>query len=642
MEYATLAEYCRRLEAADADETLVETLAELFRTADADHLPLVVTMVRGKVAPRWEQVELGVSSSLTREAIVRATGVDGDALETEWRDRGDLGAAAEWAVGESPQTTLVSETLTVAGVHEQIRALADLKGAGSESKRVETVAGLLADADPEEARYLVRTVLGYMRVGVGDGTIRDAVAEAFLDADGEPAPGTPTATQPAVDAVEAAFQVTNDYREVAATARDRGIDGLRELDVRLGRPVESMLAQKAEGLAAGLANVARGDDRTATVSEGRTGTEVSESTDETSPWAGRVLAEVKYDGVRVQAHVDGDDVWLFTRRLVDVTEQFPEVVAALRGRVTTDRALLDGELVGYDPESGAPVPFQEFSRRIRQEEDVAGLAAEIPAVCHLFDCLVADEETLLDAPLRERLDLLDETVAFPDPTDEPVGTRDLAPGDRDGRVTPDDEAAVSDETLPSDAAPGDDEHPTLRRAAWCVPSDEAAARSFYRAAVEAGHEGVMVKNLAASYQPGRRVGQMLKHKPVMEPLDLVVTRATYSEGRRSELLGRLFLGAYDPDAESFHEVGRLSTGYTDEELERLTERLEELVVSRDGRDVDLQPEVVLEVEYEEIQSSPEYASGYALRFPRFLGVRGDLDPSDADTVARVESLYDEQ
>jgi DNA ligase-1 len=152
----------------------------------------------------------------------------------------------------------------------------------------------------------------------------------------------------------------------------------------------------------------------------------------------------------------------------------------------------------------------------------------------------------------------------------------------------------------------------------------------------------MLKNPDAPYQPGRRVGRMLKLKPTMEPLDLVVSRATYSEGRRSELLGRLYLACYDPETDDLREVGRVSTGYTDAELHELTDRLEDLVVARDGRDVTLDPDLVLEVEYEEIQSSTTYDSGFALRFPRFLGIREDLAPEDADTIDRVRTLYDSQ
>jgi DNA ligase-1 len=152
----------------------------------------------------------------------------------------------------------------------------------------------------------------------------------------------------------------------------------------------------------------------------------------------------------------------------------------------------------------------------------------------------------------------------------------------------------------------------------------------------------MLKNLKAAYQPGTRVGYMMKAKPVMEPLDLVVVRAKWSEGRRSDYLGRLFLGCKTTDDAEYAEVGRLSTGYTDEELAALTKQLQEHILSEDGRNVELEPAVVVQVEYEEIQASPEYNSGYALRFPRFLDVRDDLAPEDTDSIEQIERLYEEQ
>jgi DNA ligase-1 len=385
-----------------------------------------------------------------------------------------------------------------------------------------------------------------------------------------------------------------------------------------------MLAEKAEGLAEAVEDVA------------------SERDD--------VLLESKYDGARVQVHVARGEVRVFTRRLEDVTAQFPDVVEAVetavgvddgggagyrdrggeeerdgdgdgdrdddgdregdgagaagtdaRGDAAVGEAVLDGELVGYEPETGTPVPFQEFSRRIRREHDVAELVAEVPVVVHLFDALAVDGEGLLDAPLRDRLARLDAVVAY-----------DAAAGVERARNLP------------------------------LADADLDAARAFYEDSLDAGHEGVVAKNLAATYRPGRRVGAMAKVKPTMEPLDLVVVRAQWSEGRRSSLLGRLFLACYDPDADAFREVGRLSTGYTDDELRSLTERLEPLIEATEGRRVDLRPAVVLEVEYEALQASSEYDSGVALRFPRFLGVREDLAPEDADTVERVRELYESQ
>ena len=572
MEYTLLVEVYDDLAATDSTTEKRDVLAAAFADA-GELLSRLVTLVRGRLSPAYDRTELGVSSSLTLDAVCRATGARESAVRDRWKETGDLGDAAAWAVANASQQTLVSSTLTVQRVHDTLRELATYEGPGSQDRKVDALAGLLADADANEARYVVRTALGHLRIGVGEGTIRDAIAYAFLDG-----------SEAAVAAVERAFQVTTDFRAVAATARDEGRAGLEALDVELFRPVQAMLAEKADSLPTAVTDAASD---------------------------GRAVCEYKYDGVRVQIHVEGDDVRLFTRRLEDVTAQFPDVVRAVDRGVGADRAVLDGELVGYTPDTVAtdartPVAFQRLSQRIKRESDVESMARDVPVVVHLFDCL-ADDETLLASPLSDRIDRLD--AAF-DPVD------------------PDPDAATAG----------------LERArsTRVTTDDLAPAETLYRDALDAGHEGLMVKNPDAAYQPGRRVGRLLKLKPTMEPLDLVVTRATYSEGRRSEWLGRLYLGCYEPSSGGFREVGRLSTGYTDEELAALTDRLEALVTARDGRDVELRPEVVLEVEYEEIQESSAYDSGYALRFPRFLGVREDAAPTDADTLERVEALYDTQ
>ncbi len=579
MEYAELVRVYERLAGTDSNNEKRDILAETFADA-GDLLPVVVKLVRGRLFAAHQRDDLGVSSSLTLDAIAKSTGVADAELRDQWRETGDLGDVAAWAVDHRTQQTLFSDPLTVERVHDTLREITTFEGDGSQQRRIDEIAGLLSDADPEEARYVVRTALGHMRVGVGEGTIRDAIAVAFLDGSDE-----------AIDAVERAYQVTNDYRVVAQTARDSGREGLADLDVQLFRPVQAMLAEKGESLEQALAGAA---------------------TD------GEAVCEVKYDGARVQIHVQGDEIRLFTRRLEDITEQFPDVVAAVREGVTAESAILDGELVGYTPETvegddREPVPFQRFSQRIKREDGVEKLAREVPVVVHLFDCLY-DGETLIETPFSTRIDHLDATF-------DDVAVRPDEP-----RAGLERSRTIRAEIDPEAEAPGQHE----------------AVTELYREALDAGHEGLMVKNPAATYQPGTRVGRMLKVKPTMEPLDLVVSRAMYSEGRRSDWLGRLYLACYDDSAEEFREVGRLSTGYTDEELDALTDRLEELIVSQDGRSVELRPEVVLEVEYEEVQRSEEYDSGYALRFPRFLRRRETLAPNDADTLDRVERLFEEQ
>jgi DNA ligase-1 len=570
MEYAALVDTYEQLDATQSTNEKTAIVAGTLADAAHDDLPMLVQLLRGRLFPAWDPAELGVSSSLASRAIARATGVDETDIEADWRETGDLGSAAGRAVDGAVQQTLFSEALTVEAVYDSLRAVADYEGEGSESRRVDAVAGLLADADPREATYVVRTALGHLRLGVGEGTVRDAIAEAFLaeSPDGEPADGEPAPTEADVEAVERALQVTNDAGLVAQTAAAEGRAGLADLSVELYRPLKVMLAEKADSVADALADA--GD--------------------------GPALAEYKVDGFRAQVHGGPDGPRLFTRRLEDVTAQFPDVVEAVAEAVDADSYVVEGEIVGYDPETGDPVPFQQLSRRIKRKHDVERLAAEIPVVIHLFDVIALDGESLLDATLAERVAALE---------------RHLTPQER----------AV--ERMPN-----------------LVSADPDEVESFYEAALAAGHEGIMLKDRTATYQPGRRVGYMLKVKPTMEPLDLVVTRAKYSEGRRANELGRLYLGCRD--GETFAEVGRLSTGFTDEQLAEMTERLEARVTSRDGREVAVEPTEVLRVAYEEIQASPEYSSGYALRFPRFEGFRDDLAPEEADSLARLERLYDEQ
>jgi DNA ligase-1 len=608
VEYAALVEVYDRLAGTQSTHGKVAIVAETLADTPREELPMILRLLQGELFAPWDPAELGVSSSLASRAVQRATGIPAGDVEADWRETGDLGSAAARAVERRVQQTLVSETLTVEGVYEELRSLAGYEGAGSEDRRVDTMAGLLADADPGEATYVVRTALGHLRLGVGRGTVRDAIAAAFLGGDPDEPGETPEAD---VEAVEHALQVTNDPGLVAQTAADSGRAGLAGLDLEVGRPVEVMLAEKTDSVEAAVADALEASDTGAAG-----GGEDDGGSGDTPPAPPAPLAEYKVDGFRAQVHFeagasegndgnegggDGGDgesgtgPQLFTRRLEDVTAQFPDVVDAMAG-FDADSYIVEGEVVAHDPETGEPLPFQQLSRRIKRKHDVARLVKEVPVVIYLFDLLYLDGESLLERSLLERVDALE------------------------GRLT---ERTRETERMPN-----------LRS------RDPDRVRSFYEEALSAGHEGLMVKTADATYQPGKRVGYTRKVKPTMESLDLVVTRATWSEGRRSNNLGRLYLACRDGDA--LREVGRLSTGFTDEQLAELTSRLEPHILEQDGRDVDLEPTEVLEVAYEGVQRSPEYDSGYALRFPRFEGFRDDLDAAGADSLDRVESLYERQ
>src|SRR6056297_585789 len=527
-------------------------VASLFTAAD-DELSIVARFVQGRVFPAWASITLDIGPSLCYTAIARAAGpnVSADDVEARLADRGEIGAVAEsYEFGDQQGLAAFgsgsTSGLTVDEVDSELRALADANGSGSQDRKVDLLFGLFRQCSTLEARYLARLVLGGMRIGVGEGTVRDAIAEAF--------------DQP-TEAVSRALQVTNDYGEVAAVARDDGQRGLDSLELVLGRPVQSMLAQ------AGAA------------------------------------AEIKFDGARVQIHVhEGEgseeigEISIYSRNMDDVTAALPDIVDFVRESVTRP-CILDGEVVAVD-DAGDPLPFQHVLRRFRRKHDSEQMVDEVTLRLHAFDCLCAGGTGLLKRPLVDRHDRL-EAVFKSGETDEAVA-----------------ELLLSDDP------------------------DELA--DFEAEALESGHEGIMLKNPGSTYSPGDRGQNWLKRKPDVETVDLVVTGAEWGEGRRASFLGTFLLSVREQDTDSHRTIGKVATGITDEQLAELTELLEPHITTESGQTVDIQPSVVFEVGYEEIQPSPTYSSGYALRFPRFVAVREDKSPADAETVDRIERLAEAQ
>jgi len=603
MEFAEFAARAEEIAEEPGDLATTDLVCDLLRDA-AEDLPTVARFLQGRVYPAWDATTLDVGPALLHEAIARAAGpnVDADDVESKLAELGEIGAVAgsydfggQRGLGAFTGGDADSESLTVSAVDDRLREIATTTGEGSEKRRLDTLFGLFNSASPTEATFLARLVLSEMRIGVGGGTVRDAIAEAFLstntgvatdgssntddtreEADEEPSPES-TEERTAVSAVERALQVSNDYGMVARVARDEDRDGLDAIGLEVGRPVQAMLAQAGS------------------------------ATDALDEW-GEAVVETKFDGARVQVHYDGESVSLYSRNMDDVTDPLPEVVEFVEREIDVP-VVLDGEVVAVD-EEGTPLPFQEVLRRFRRKYDVERMRDEVRVELRAFDCLHIDGDDLLDAPLTERHDRLEALL-----------------GDTD---------AVSEPTVSSD-------------------SEEIAA--VEEAALETGHEGIMLKEPVSTYAPGKRGKNWLKRKPDVETLDLAVTGAEWGEGRRANLLGTYLLSARvdgkvssvgdaaseaDAASDAYATIGKVATGITDEELQSLHDRLEPHIEHESGQTVSIAPEVVFEVGYEEIQPSPTYESGYALRFPRFVTVREDKTAADADSLARVERLADAQ
>jgi DNA ligase-1 len=547
MEFAAFADRAAAIESESADLETVELVATLFGDAE-ESLDVVARFVQGRVFPANDGTKLDIGPSLCYEALAKAAGqnVTSDDIESRLASVGEIGGVAE-ALDLGGQRGLAAfgeggdraGTLTVERVDAELRSLAAAEGSGSTDTKRDALFGLFNRCGPLEARFLARLVLGDMRIGVGEGAVRDGIAAAF---------------DVSAEAVERALQVSNDCGLVAETARDGGESGLNEIRLAVGRPVKAMLAQA--------------------------GTAV----DALDEWD-RAAVETKFDGARVQVHYDGESVRLFSRNLEDVTDPLPEIVRTVE-RALDVPAILDGEVVAIDGD-GDPRPFQDVLRRFRRKHDIQAAREDVTVELRAFDCLHADGADLLDAPLVDRHDRL----------------RTVFDGELSSLRLTDDPGEIAD---------------------------------LEASALAAGHEGIMLKNPTSAYTPGNRGKNWLKRKPDVETLDVVVTGAEWGEGRRANLLGTFLLSVRDDG--DYRTIGKVATGITDEELEELHERFDPYVRSETGTEVEIEPAIVFEVGYEEIQRSPTYSSGYALRFPRFVGVREDKDPDDADSLERVERL----
>jgi DNA ligase-1 len=305
---------------------------------------------------------------------------------------------------------------------------------------------------------------------------------------------------------------------------------------------------------------------------------------------GRTALEFKYDGARIQLHRDGDRVAIWTRRLSDVTRSLPDVVEIARRDLRGAPLILDGEVLALDAR-GRPLPFQELMRRFRRVHGVDALVREMPLALHFFDCLMRDGRSLIDEPYERRWEALAEVT----------GGRYLA------------ERAI-------------------------VDTPEAAI-DFQARALAAGHEGVMAKDLRSAYEPGGRGKRWFKLKAA-ETVDCVIVAVDRGSGRRQGWLSNYHLAVRD--AETFADVGKTFKGFTDAQFAEMTERLRALAVADDGYTVRVQPEVVVEVTYNEIQRSPTYRSGLALRFARIARIRDDKAPGQATTLDELRALYERQ
>ncbi|MEK6940703.1 MAG: ATP-dependent DNA ligase [Nanoarchaeota archaeon] len=554
-------------------------LSELLKKVPQKYLEAVLMLSEGRVFPAWDERVLGLSDQTALKIIHNATGESIDTIKKLWSKEGDLGIVTEELMKKRKQMTLAHTTITVEKVFTNLQNVASIEGKGSTDKKIGLVTELLTSATPKEAKYIIKIVLGNLRIGIAEGSIRDAIVWAFFekeinfkydDKDNTFEVDRKVYDQ-YVNATQHALDILNDFSEVAGIAKKEGLKALEKISITPGKPLNVMLFQKAENLADAFKTVGK-----------------------------PAAIEVKYDGMRLLINNDGKKTICYTRRLENVTKQFPEVIEAVKKQVKAKSFILDAEVVGYDKKTGRYLPFQTISQRIKRKYDIEDIAKKYPVEINVFDVLYLDGKSVIELPFKERRSLLKKCVK--------------------------------------------EKKKELVLAKQIITSDEIEARKFYEEALSEGQEGVMVKNLQAAYKPGSRVGHGVKVKPILEPIDAVIIGAEYGEGKRSTWLSSFKLAVMDEN--KLVEIGKVGTGIKEKTegvtFLELTKLLKPLVQEEHGREVIVKAKIILEITYEEIQASPTYNSGYALRFPRVKNLRLDKPLREISTLRDIVRIYKKQ
>ena len=561
MRYSSLVGLYEELESTTKRLEKIDILSKFLKKIETDKLRIIVYLAEGRIFPEWDKRKIGFSERLMFKALNLGSGESIDKIEKLFREKGDLGLVAEEIFGKKKQSNLGNKILDVDKIFENIRKLSELEGKGTVNRKIQLITELLSNANGKEAKYIVKTVLENLRIGVSSGIIRDSIAKTFDLNPGE---------------IEAAADLSGDYGEVAELAKS---GNLKSVKIKVGKPIKCMLALLAQDV----------DDAFKALGE-------------------KVQLENKIDGFRLQCHFNGSEVKLFTRSMENVTPQFPDVVSYVKNNIKAKDYILDAEAVGYNPKTKKYLPFQAISQRIKRKYDIIDMSKKFPVELHVFDVLYCNGRNLMDESLHNRRQILEKIIN--EKKKEIVLTEKL------------------------------------------VTDNKKSAAKFFDNVLKRGFEGVMVKNLESIYRPGRYVNGWMKLKSILEPLDLVIVRADYGEGKRAGWLTSYTVACRKGN--EFLEVGKVSTGVKEKEVElnnsspenltykEMTKILKPLIIDTKGNEVTLKPKIVIEVAYEEIQVSQKYQSGFGLRFPKVIGLRIDKPLKEISDIKLVEKIFNMQ
>ncbi len=580
LNYTDIADAYEKIEATTKRLEMTDLLVDLLKNTPKGILSKVVYLTQGKIYPDFVDLEIGVAEKLAVKALVRASGRSESEIEEDLKKSGDIGETTQNFLAKKKQVTFFQKTLTAERVYETLDKMAKTMGSGAVDSKMALLAGLLSDASPKEAKYIMRTVTGNLRLGIADMTVLDALAIAYGGG------------KEARELIERAYNISSDLGRVANVVAEEGLEGVKKFQVVVFEPIRPMLAER-----------------------------LSSPEEILEKLGGKCIAEYKYDGERVQMHKKGDEVTLFSRRLENISDQYPDAVELVKQHVKAKEAILEGECVAMDLETGEMRPFQELMHR-RRKYGIERAMEQYPVSLFMFDALLVDgrDLTLEAYPVRRRA--LEKTIS------------------KSSKVTV---------------------------ATHITTSSAKELEAFFEEAIENGCEGLMCKAIGKEsvYQAGARGWLWIKYKrdyksEMTNTVDLVVVGAFHGRGKRAGTYGALLLATYNPKMDTFETVTKCGTGFTDKDLVNLYETLQKHVIPRKNSrvqsmleaDVWFEPAMVLEILGAEITLSPIHTcamdsirkgSGLAIRFPRFTGnYRLDKAAEDATISAEVVEMYRSQ
>jgi DNA ligase 1 len=585
------AQICERIAATTKKLEKTAVVAEYLKSRPVEDAAIAAVFLSGRPFPVWEETTLQVGGRLLWGLVAELAGKDGSDLTSQYRKLGDLGAVAAAVLPHRSESEL-----SLPEVESVFRQIAAARGSAAKAALARA---LLARSTPLEAKYVVKIMTGDLRIGLKEGLVEEAVAKAY---------GSTLAE------VQRANMLLGD---IGSTVRFAAEGRLGEARMRLFHPLGFMLASPVDSPEEGLS------------------------------YFSEAAVEDKYDGIRAQAHVSGDEVKIFSRTRDEITESFPELPPALVG-LPRD-AILDGEIVAWEyparkenaqqivdapvsedaeasaKELGSARPFSVLQQRLGRKKVSEKMLREVPVAFLAFDVLYANGELLIDRPLSERVRILDGLLA-----EKQSHHRGTEPQRRDGQT----KFLFEDEDrLPSASVI---RAPVFRT----VSPDEL--EELFTAARARGNEGLMIKDLGAPYTPGKRGKSWLKMKRELATLDVVVTAAEYGHGKRIGVLSDYTFAVWDTNKNRLVNIGKAYSGLTDVEIAEMTEWFLEHTIEDQGFRRVVEPKIVLEVAFDNMMRSERHESGYALRFPRIVRLRPDKLAEDADTIETVEKIFQEQ